>query len=410
MKIMGKMELLAPAGDLEKLKWAVVYGADVVYFGTRFGSLRSFAGNFSFDEAAEGLEILHRKGKKGYVTLNIYPFSDEYGQVRETAGTLDEMGADAFIVSDLGVLMELRKLNPKAAIHISTQANTTSYQAVLAYKELGAKRVNLARELSLDQIKQIQEKVRGRTETEVFISGAVCFSYSGRCAISDYLTGFRANRGECKHPCRWKYALMEETRPGQYMPVFEDERGLYLFNSRDLALFEYVPELQQAGVDSVKIEGRMKSIHYIATMVSFYRQVLDGKSFTWEEGMELLSRVPNRGYSRGFIKGKIDDSDYQRDKSTSESEYIFVGNVTEEKIDGRSVLEVRNKIQAGEEIEILSTDGALSTITMTAPLETTDREQVDFVNHSRFILLDREFPPYTIFRKRVLPQRPEETK
>ena len=404
------MELLAPAGDLEKLKWAVVYGADAVYFGTRFGSLRSFAGNFSFDEAAEGLEILHRKGKKGYVTLNIYPFSDEYDQVRETAVTLDEMGVDAFIVSDFGVLSELNKLNLKAGIHISTQANTTSYQAVLAYKELGAKRINLARELSIEQIKEIQEKVRGRVETEVFISGAVCFSYSGRCAVSDYLTGFRANRGECKHPCRWKYTLVEETRPGQYMPVFEDDRGLYLFNSRDLALFEYVPELQEAGVDSVKIEGRMKSIHYIATVVSFYRQVLDGKSFRWEEGVDLLSRVPNRGFSTGFMKGKIDDSDYQRDKSTSVSEYIFVGNVTEEKNEGRSVLEVRNKILAGDELEVLFPDGTLSRITMNSPLEITDREHVDFVNHSQFILLDQEFPAYTIFRKRVLPRRIQVTK
>lgn len=402
-----RMELLAPAGDLEKLKWAVVYGADAVYFGTRFGSLRSFAGNFTFDEAEEGLEILHKAGKRGYATLNIYPFSDEYGRIRETAGTLDEMGVDAFIVADLGVLMELKRMNLKAGLHISTQANTTSYQAVLAYKELGAKRVNLARELSLEQIREIQAKVRGKAETEVFIGGAVCFSYSGRCAVSDYLTGFRANRGECKHPCRWNYALMEETRPGRYMPVFEDERGLYLFNSRDLALFEYVPALREAGVNSVKIEGRMKSIHYIATVVSFYRQVLDGKKFSWEEGVELLGRVPNRGYSTGFMKGKIDNSDYQRDKSTSEFDYIFVGNVTEEKVDGRSVLEVRNKILAGEELECLSPDGSLFTITMPAPLETTDKERLDLVNHSRFILLDREFPPFTIFRKRALPQRHE---
>lgn len=171
------------------------------------------------------------------------------------------MGADAFIVADLGVLMELKKMGLKAAIHISTQANTISAQAVLAYKGLGAKRVNLARELSLERIKEIQKKIRGEICTEVFIHGAVCFSYSGRCAISDYLTGFRANRGECKHPCRWKYSLMEETRPGIYLPVFEDKRGLYLFNCRELALFEYVPALKEAGIDSIKIEGRMKSIH-----------------------------------------------------------------------------------------------------------------------------------------------------
>jgi putative protease len=220
-------------------------------------------------------------------------------------------------VADLGVLMELKKMDLKAAIHISTQANTISAQAVLAYKGLGAKRVNLARELSLERIKEIQKKIRGEICTEVFIHGAVCFSYSGRCAISDYLTGFRANRGECKHPCRWKYSLMEETRPGIYLPVFEDKRGLYLFNCRELALFEYVPALKEAGIDSIKIEGRMKSIHYIATTVSLYRQILDGKSFTHQQGMTELNRVPNRGYSEGFMKGDIGSGDYRHEHAES---------------------------------------------------------------------------------------------
>ena len=393
------MELLAPAGNLEKLKWAVIYGADAVYFGTRFGSLRSFAGNFSFDDAAEGLDFLHKQEKKGYVTLNIYPFSDEFDKIISTAKKLDDMGVDALIVSDLGVLMTLKKLNLNAALHVSTQANTMNAQTVLAYRELGAKRVNLARELSVEQIKQLQEKIRGQIETEVFINGAVCFSYSGRCAISDYLAGFRANRGECKHACRWKYALVEETRPGQYMPVFEDERGLYFFNSRELALFEFVPELKKAAVDAIKIEGRMKSIHYIATVVSFYRQVIDGKNFTWDKGLELLNRVPNRGYSTGFMKGEIDNSDYQRDKSTSQSESVFVGNVTEDMINGMCVLEVRNKIIAGEELEVLSPDGSLTTTTMPAPLLTTDGRQVDFANNSHFLLLLQDLKPFTILRR-----------
>jgi len=393
------MELLAPAGNLEKLKWAVVYGADAVYFGTQFGSLRSFAGNFSFKDAAEGLDFLHTRGKKGYATLNIYPFSDEYDKIIHTARTLDDMGVDAFIISDLGVMMELKKFDLNAALHISTQANTTSYQTVRAYHSLGAKRVNLARELSLAQVQQIQGKISGQVETEVFINGAVCFSYSGRCAISDYLTGFRANRGQCKHPCRWKYALVEETRPGQYMPVFEDERGLYLFNSSELALFEFVPALKEAGVDAVKIEGRMKSIHYIATVVSFYRQVLDGKQFTWEQGIERLKRVPNRGYSTGFMKGTIDNGDYQRDRSTSQSDSVFVGNITENKVEGKCILEVRNKILAGEELEVLSPDGSIFTITMPTPLTTTDERQLDFVNHSQFVLLAHDLKPYTILRR-----------
>jgi putative protease len=393
------MELLAPAGSLEKLKWAVIYGADAVYFGPEFGSLRSFAGNFSLDDAQKGLDFLHARDRKGYVTLNIYPFSDEYDRLINTAITLDEMGADAFIISDPGVLMELKKAGVKAGIHISTQANTTSYQTVLAYKALGAKRVNLARELSFEQIKAIQEKVKDKIETEVFINGAVCFSYSGRCAISDYLAGFRANHGECKHACRWKYAVVEETRPAQYMPVFEDERGLYLFNSKELALFEFVPALKEAGVDSIKIEGRMKSIHYIATVVSFYRQVLDGRKFTWDQGMNFLNRAPNRGYSTGFMKGKIDNSDYQRDRSTSQSESIFVGNVTEEKVNGRCVIEIRNKVHAGEELEVLSTDGTLCFITLPSPLITKDLRQVEFANHSQFIILEQALRPYSILRR-----------
>ena len=325
------MELLAPAGNLEKLKWSVTYGADAVYFGTEFGSLRSFAGNFSMDDARKGIGYLHKRGKKGYVALNIYPFSEEFEKIRDTAIALDDMGIDAFIISDIGVLRELSKLGLKAELHISTQANTTSYQAALAYSELGASRVILARELSIDRIREITKKTKGSIETEVFIHGAVCFSYSGRCAISDYLTGYRANRGECKHPCRWKYALMEETRPGKYMPVFEDDRGLYLFNSRDTALFEFLPDLMEAGIASIKIEGRMKSIHYLATVVSYYRQVLDGKKFSKEQSIRMLCRVPNRGLSTGFIKGYIDENDYQLEESGSYSESVFVGNIIEEK-------------------------------------------------------------------------------
>lgn len=393
------MELLAPAGTLEKLKWAVIYGADAVYFGTEFGSLRSFAGNFTFDDAAEGLEFLHSHGKKGFVTLNIYPFSDEYDRIINTARTLDDLGADAFIISDMGVLAELNKLGLRAPIHVSTQANTTSYQAVMAYKELGAKRVNLARELSLDRIIDIQAKTRGLIETEVFIHGAVCFSYSGRCAISDYLTGHSANHGECKHPCRWRYFLMEETRPGEFMPVFEDERGLYLFNSKDLALFEFIPALMEAGVDSIKIEGRMKTIHYIATVVSFYRQVLDGRSFSLEEGLKLLGRTPNRGFSAGFMKGSIRPEDYDFDLADSVSDTVLVGNITEEKIDDKSVVRVRNNIIAGETLEMLCPDGSISTLTLPQMLITTDGDCVEWANNSQSILLEQKLKPYTILRR-----------
>lgn len=398
MTTLGKPELLAPAGNLEKLKWACAYGADAVYFGMEFGSLRSFAGNFSLDDAKAGLEHLHSLGKKGYVTLNIYPFSDEYDKLMEIAQQVDALGADALIVADMGVLAELKKLNLNAALHISTQANTTSYQTVQAYGTLGAKRVNLARELSLAQIQEIQKHLGGTIETEVFVHGAVCFSYSGRCAISDYLTGFRANRGECKHPCRWQYSLVEEKRPGEYMPVFEDERGLYFFNSKELALFEYLPAMAAAGVRSFKIEGRMKTVHYLATVISFYRQVIDGKVFTGEEGLKLLSRIPNRGYSTGFAKGTVKPDDYSVGKSLSGAESTFVGNVIDCDC-GVSTIEVRNKIHAGDVLEVLTPDGSLSTVTMADPLTDSQGNALDYANNSQFVLLTEALPEYTILRR-----------
>jgi putative protease len=394
-------KLLAPAGTLEKLQWAVAYGADAVYFGLEFGSLRSFAGNLTLDEAEAGLCYLHARGKKGYVTLNIYPFSDEIERLTELARTLDDMGADGFIIADLGVLAALRQLNLKAALHISTQANTTNAQAALEYARLGAARVNLARELSLTQIHDICTRTRGRIETEVFIHGAVCFSYSGRCAISDYLAGSRANRGECKHPCRWRYALVEETRPGQYMPVMEDERGLYLFNSKELALFDHIPALCEMGVASLKIEGRMKSIHYVASVVSLYRQLLDGKPFTSEQALAWLGRVPNRGYSAGFVKGSITPDDYEWQRSNSEGDSLFVANV--ESADDKScILRVRNKLSAGQTLEVLTPDGALSTLTLPDTLETLDGQWLGTAQNEQHVRLSSPLPPYTILRA-ILP-------
>ena len=398
MTSLTKPELLAPAGNLEKLKWACAYGADAVYFGMEFGSLRSFAGNFSLDDAKAGLEHLHALGKKGYVALNIYPFSDEYDKLTDIAKQLDAMGVDAFIVADMGVLAELKKLNLNAALHISTQANTTSYQTIEAYAALGAKRVNLARELSLEQIQDIQKHLSADIDTEVFVHGAVCFSYSGRCAISDYLTGFRANRGECKHPCRWQYSLVEEKRPGEYMPVFEDERGLYFFNSKELALFEFLPAMAAAGVNSFKIEGRMKTVHYLATVVSFYRQVIDGAVFTPEEGLKRLSRIPNRGYSTGFAKGTVKPDDYSVGKSLSGAESTFVGNVIDCDC-GVSTIEVRNKIHAGDVLEVLKPDGSLSGMTMPSPLVDSKGNQLEFANNSQFVLITEALPEYTILRR-----------
>lgn len=360
-------ELLAPAGSPEKLIWAALFGADAVYFGMKDFSLRSYAGNFSLEDAKKSTEFLHSQNKKSYVTLNIYPKTNEYSKILALAKDLEVINVDAFIVSDLGLIKLLLK-ETKVPIHVSTQANTTSAQTILFYKDLGVKRVNLARELSLSEIKEIQKEIKGKIETEVFIHGAVCFSMSGRCAISDYMTGRIANRGECTHPCRWNYNLVEETRPGKYYPVFEDSRGTYFFNNKDLALFPFVEDLLRAKVDSFKIEGRMKTIHYIATVTSFYRKILDGKVFSEEEGFRYLSRVNSRGYSFGFMKGNIEDKDYNFDNDVFKASSVFVGNTEDDKRKVR----LRNRVFEGEELEVLSPGGKISKINLPKP----DRKSV----------------------------------
>ncbi len=398
---MKKIELLAPAGNLEKLKFAAVYGADAVYFGAEFGSLRSYAGNFSLDEAKEGIDFLHARGKRGYLTLNIYPFSGEYGKLLETARVFDALGIDGIIVADMGVFSQLKDAGVRAPLHVSTQANTTSAQAVEAWAKMGAKRVNLARELTLEQIREIAAEAGSRIELEVFVHGALCFSYSGRCAISDYMTGYRANRGECKHPCRYQYALVEETRPGEYYPVFEDGRGLYLFNCKDLALFDYIEALKEAGVDSVKIEGRMKSIHYIATVVSLYRRILDGHVFEPDQAIAWLNRVPNRGYTQGFIKGTFEPEDYSVDKSLTTATSLFVANVLEGQGENSSLLEVRNNIYAGDELELLSPDGDLRQVRMPDPLMDREGNELEKATNSQFVVFGEKLEPFSILRRMV---------
>ena len=391
-------ELLAPAGDLEKLEYAAAYGADAVYFGMQNFSLRSFAGNFSLEDADKGIKLLHKLGKKAYVTLNIYPYSSEYEGLVVMAKELENINADAFIVYDLGVIYEFKKAGIKTPIHISTQANTMSWQTVLAYKELGAKRVNLARELSFEQIKEIQNNIKDKVETEVFIHGAVCFSYSGRCAISDYMTGRKANRGECTHPCRWKYYLVEETREGEFYPVAEDKRGLYFFNNKDLALFPFVNELMRSGVNSFKIEGRMKTIHYIASVVSLYRRIMDGENISVEDGFKLLSRVNNRGYSYGFMKGGITQEDYSQGENSTYSTSTFVANYLESTKEG-TILRARNRIFAGDKLEVLSPGGKISEIEMTKPLLKRDGTQADVVHNTDEIVIKEKISPYSLLRK-----------
>jgi len=393
-------ELLAPAGNLEKLKWAIQYGADAVYFGIESFSLRNFAGNFSLDDVDQGMAYLRQHHKKGYVTLNIYPWSHEYKALLSEARKLEEIGVDAFIVSDLGVIWELKKNGFQTPIHISTQANTVSYQTINAYQALGAKRVNLARELSLNQIADIQSNIQQiPVETEVFIHGAICFSYSGRCAISDYLAGRKANRGECTHPCRWNYFLMEEKRPNEFIPVFEDDRGYYLMNTKELALFPFVKALKEMGVNSFKIEGRMKSIHYVASTVAFYRKIIDGHNYSENDGMDLLNRISNRGYSYGFMKGGITPEDYAIDQRHSTSHSRFVGNVIEETIDDKPLLNVRNTIHAGETLEMMLPSGQFKNIVLPELLHLKDNTFVKTANHGSYIRLSENIPAYSIFRR-----------
>ena len=392
-------ELLAPAGNLEKLVYAERFGADAVYFGLQQFSLRSFAGNFTLADAEAGLTHLHEHDKRGYCTLNIYPYQEEYPALLDAAAKLDEMGVDGIIVSDIGVMAALRRRGIRAPLHVSTQANTLSPQTIEVLAELGAARINLARELSLERIERLLPAIAHLdVETEVFVHGSVCFSYSGRCAISDYLTGRRANRGACTHPCRWQYHLVEEKRPGQYMPVFEDERGTYLFNSRDLALYRYVPALSQLGIHAFKLEGRMKSIHYIAQVVSLYRRILDGESPSEPTILKWLGRVKNRGYTDGFMKGAVEPDDYKFEKSTPASDAIFLGNIESADATG-SILNIRNKVHAGEPVEVLKTDGTVMTLELPEPLVDVTGETHDAASHGTLIRLPQPLPPYAILRR-----------
>lgn len=391
---MNKCELLAPAGNLKKLKWAVEYGADAVYFGITQFSLRAFAGNLTIEDAKEALELLHKKGKKGFVTLNIYPWTSEYGEILETAKELENIGADGFIVADLGLINAIIKSGNKVPIHVSTQANTTSAQTALVYADMGCERVNLARELSFEKIEEIKETVRNKIDLEVFIHGSQCFSYSGRCAISDYLVGRGANRGACSQPCRWAYHLMEEKRDGSFMPVFEDSRGLYFFNSRDLALYDYVEKLQNIGIKSLKIEGRMKTIHYLASVLPIYRQFIDGIVIDEERVNELLSRISNRGYTKGFMKGYIDP---KKDYKTESANYLFTSTMVGHTEDS-NILQVNNSISGGEVLELIDHNKVLE-YKMPELMETTDGSLKQEVNNSMQLVMPEDFPHYGILRR-----------
>ena len=357
-------ELLIPASSLEVLKTAVMFGADAVYIGGEAFGLRAKAKNFSMEEIREGIAFAHAHDVKVYITANILAHNGDLSGVRAYFEELKEIRPDALIISDPGVFMIAREVCPEIDIHISTQANNTNYGTYQFWHQLGARRVVTARELSMAELKEIREKVPADLEMETFIHGAMCISYSGRCLLSNYFTGRDANRGACTHPCRWKYAIVEETRPGEYMPVYEHERGTYIFNSKDLCMIEHIPELIDSGIDSFKIEGRMKTALYVATVARTYRKAIDDyleSPELYREHMDwYLDQISNctyRQFTTGFFFGKPDESAQIYDNNTYVKEYTYLGIIGECTADGLYRIEQRNKFSVGEQIEIMKPDG-----------------------------------------------------
>ena len=400
---MRKLELLSPAGDMERLKMAVLYGADAVYLaGTSFG-MRSFAGNFSPEELPQAVRYAHDHGVKCHVTVNTMPRNDEIAQLPAYLEQLDSAGVDALIVADLGAFMLAGKYAPHCERHISTQQSIANYECAQSWFDLGATRVVLARECSLDEIRTIRQKVDPRLEIETFGHGAMCVSYSGRCLLSNYMTGRDSNRGACAQPCRYQYALMEEKRPGEYFPVFEDEKGTYILNSRDMCTIDHLKDLMDAGIDCIKIEGRAKSAYYAAIVTGAYRHCIDdvaaGREIDpiWRDEVEHVS---HRIYSTGFYYGQpgqyVENSRYIR-------QWQIVARVEECSEDGLALCSLNNKFSAGDALEVVGPD--LRPFAVTAQgMRDTDGMPLDEVRtpQSRFTLrLPKAVPPMSLLRRSV---------
>jgi len=361
---MRQTELLIPASSLEVLKTAVFYGADAVYIGGELYGLRAKAKNFSRQDMEEGIRYAHAHGVKVYVTANIVAHNRDLAGIEEYFRELKEMGPDALIISDPGVFTIARKICPEIQVHISTQANSTNYATYNFWHDLGASRVVAARELTLEELAQIRENIPEDMEIEAFIHGAMCISHSGRCLLSSYFTGRSANMGECTHPCRWKYYVMEESRPGEYLPVEENDRGTYIFNSKDLCMIEHIPEIIEAGIDSLKIEGRMKTALYVAAVARTYRKAIDDYRISRERFQENLpyykkeiAKCTYRQFTTGFFFGNPHEEAQIYDESTYVKEYTYIGIVQKTDDQGRCMIYQRNKFSVGEEIEIMLPDG-----------------------------------------------------
>lgn len=356
---MKKIELLAPAGDLEKLKIAIDYGADAVYFGGEMFSLRAGAGNLTIDDIKEGVEYAHTRGKKAYLTVNVYAHNEDIKPFKEYLNKIKNIDIDAFIVSDPGIMLLIKEAIPNAELHLSTQANMTNYMTAEFWHQQGIKRIVLARELTFTEIKELRNKMPEDMEIEAFVHGAMCISYSGRCLLSNFMAERDANRGQCAHPCRWQYNLVEEQRPGEYFPIEEDQRGTYILNSRDLCMINHIPELIDGGIISAKIEGRMKSVFYVATIVSAYRKAIDTyyanpeNYVINEEWLSELKKVSHREFTTGFYFDKPTNKDQDYQTSAYTREYSFVGLVKNYNSETMmATVEQRNKVSIGEEIEI----------------------------------------------------------
>lgn len=408
----NKIELLAPAGDLEKLKIAVLYGADAVYLGgTSFG-LRAKAKNFTHEQIAEGVKFAHSHDAKVYVTCNIFAHNDDFETMAQYFKELEKIGVDAILVADPGVFALAREVVPNMDIHISTQANNTNYKTALFWKNLGAKRIVMARELSMEEISEISGNIPDDLEIEAFVHGAMCISYSGRCLLSNYLSGRDANKGECSHPCRWKYALVEQTRPNEYMPIEEDEKnGTYIFNSKDLCMIEYIPELIDAGIMSLKIEGRIKTSFYVGTVIKIYREAIDDylkskelyeskKSYYFEE----VKKASYRGFTTGFYFGKPNQNEQIYTTSSYIRTYDFLGMVLEyEKESGFAIIEQRNKFIIGDEVELFRANGN-SFKMIIEEMYNDDGEKIEEAPHPQQIIrlkVPFEVSPFDMIRKEI---------
>ncbi len=401
-----KVELLVPAGSLEVLKIAIMFGADAVYIGGEEFSLRAKAANFSDEDMIAGIDFAHKFGKKVYVTVNIFAHNYDMDEAVDYLKRLNEIKPDGLIMSDPGLISLAFEYAPNVEVHISTQANNTNYMTYKFWYKMGVKRVVSARELSLEEIKGIRENIPEDMEIESFIHGAMCISYSGRCLLSNYFTGRDANRGECTHPCRWQYAVMEEQRPGEYLPVYENERGTFIFNSKDLCMIGYIPEMIDAGIDSFKIEGRMKTSLYVATVARTYRKAIDDyyKSIdTYKANMDWymdeISKCTYRKFTTGFYFGKPNEETQIYDSNTYISEYIYLGFV-EETRDGKYKITQRNKFLIGDEIEIMKPGGE-NVIAKVINIEDEEGNVVPAASHAKqtlYITLSEKADEYDIFR------------